>query len=272
MLHIFTLNWNGKDKLERLYPGLNDNIANLGLDAIWHVKDNGSKDDSVSFLSKIPNSNNFRTIPYCYDHNRDNFSKGMNYLYEQSQPKDNDLILFLNNDVQFFDKLSLKKIISLQDDSKCDVVGSKLLYTGTNKLQHAGVIFSTKYNLMPYHFRPNEDDDINSSKNRYFQSVTAAVALVTASSFSSVGGFDESFNWAFEDIDLFLRIGKLKKDNVVYCGETKIYHDESSTLKKNPVNKMFLNSNVKNFKNKCINSYYIDHDYYLKDINYRLYA
>lgn len=262
-LHIFTLTWQGEDKIKALQPGLFKNLDETGLEYIWHVKDNGSKDATVEFLKDLPN-----TIVYEIGHNRDSFAKGMNYLFEQANPADDDLVLLLNNDVVFNDEISLCKMICLQESSKCDMVGARLLYTDTNKLQHAGVIFSTGYGDMPYHFRPGDVSDKRAVKNRYFQAVTAAVCLVTAKSWRVVGGMDEGYQWAFEDIDLALRVGALKEKNVIYCGGTNIFHAESATLQKNPVNTLFLNKNVKYFKNKWLGKYELDHGLYLKDPSY----
>src|SRR5690606_32805952 len=164
--------------------------------------------------------------------------------------------------------ISLKNLIDLHIKSKCDIVGSKLTYTNTNKLQHAGVIFGKTYGNMPYHFRHGEEVDKYSNINRYFQAVTAAVSLITAKSFKDVGGLDPGYKWAFEDIDLSLKIGNLKNKNVIYCGNTNISHDESFSLQRNPVNKLFLSKNVKYFKDKWVGKYELDHEKYLKDKMY----
>ncbi len=262
-LHLLTLTWNGEDKIKALQPGLMKNMENAGIECIWHVKDNGSKDDTVEWLKDSPN-----TVVYPVGHNRDSFAGGMNYLFDKAQPADDDLVLLLNNDVVFGDDVSLKKMIDLQKTSGSDMVGCRLLFTGTNKLQHAGVIFSKRYNNMPFHFRPGDESDEAAEKNRYFQAVTAAVVLVTAKSWKEVGGMDNKYQWAFEDIDLCMKVGKLKENNVIYCGGTKIFHEESASLKKNPVNKMFMSPNVRHFKSKWTGKYELDHDKYLNDSSY----
>jgi GT2 family glycosyltransferase len=270
-LHALTLSWNGLPKLNKLYPGLMDNFNSLLksekelTDCLWHLRDNGSKDETVK-QGKEWNS----TIIYDVGHNRDNFAKCVNYLFKEANPQDDDFILLLNNDVVFPDKVSLRELFYVYNKTKADVVGCKLLYENTNKLQHAGVIFSDKYGRMPFHFRPGEDDDFNASKHRYFQSVTAACCLVKVRAFRQVNGMNESFFWAFEDIDMCLKIGQLKKNNIAYCGTSFIYHEESASLKKNPVNKMHLNNNVSLFQKIWFGKYKIDHDDYLKNSNYNL--
>lgn len=262
-MHILTLNWNGANKLMKLAPSLEKAVAQLDVPAIWWVRDNGSKDKSLDILREQYKSE-YKVLEA--GHNRESFAGGVNSLWKMSEAKDDDLILLLNNDVVIKNPKSLQMMVDLQRKTKADVVGCRLLFNDTNKLQHAGVIFSDRYNRLPYHFRPSEESDKNAEKDRYFQVVTAACCLVTASALAKIGGMDEGFRWAFEDVDMCLQIGKFSK--VAYCGSTTIYHEESASLKKNPVNKMFLSKNVEHFRNKWTGKYEIDHEKYLKDPGY----
>lgn len=275
-IHVLTLNWNGADKLQRLRTNLGWNLYRLfktkDLEYTWLIRDNGSKDDSV----KIANSFNIMSDSplevnvFEIGHNRDNFAQGMNFLFEKANPDEDDLILLLNNDVIFNDNDSLKNMYELlEKDQEISIVGARLLYTNTNKLQHAGVIFSKDYNSMPYHFKHGESTDLNAEKNRYFQAVTAAVCMIRARDFQAVGGMEEKLSWAFEDIDLNLKVKKLGK-KIAYCGQTNIFHEESASLKKNPMNKLFMRQNVKIFKEKWLGKYELDHEKYLKNPDYNL--
>lgn len=261
MIHILTLSWNGLDKLQRLRPGLMRNLDKLNTPYTWHIRDNGSKDETVSEVSCWEN-----TKVYSIPHNRDNFAQGINYLVNQTPHEPTDVFLLLNNDVEFVDDDSLGCMLRLMTPL-VGIVGARLLYHGTNKIQHCGVIFGKRYALMPYHFRHKESADESTRVNRYFQAVTAAVMMVRAEFWDAIGGLDEGFRWSFEDIDLNLRIGELGK-KIICCGETNIYHEESASLRKNPVNKMFLTQNVKLFRDKWFGKYQIDHELYLADPHY----
>ena len=271
-LHIFTLTWNGLDKLSRLGSSKGSLIDNLHYahdahgtcNTLWHVRDNGSKDGTVEEISEWWDGGSMMRV-HDIGHNRASFAEGMNFLFDKAKPKDDDFILLLNNDIIFPKDDALKKMLDLQKKTNAAVVGTKLLYENSNKLQHAGVIFGERYGRMPYHFRHGEESNNNS--NYYFQAVTAAVCLVKAKDWRQVGGMDEGFRWAFEDIDLCLAIGA-NGGKVAYCGDTKIYHEESASLKKNPVNKMFLQNNVKHFKDKWFGKYELDHEKYLTDPSY----
>src|SRR5271166_3782515 len=131
-LHILTLHWNKCDSLvclkETLLPSL------TGMDFKWWIKDNGSTDASYETLSKWNNDN---IIYHQYPDNTQTFSEGMNYLFELAKPNDDDLILCLNNDVQFIDTNSIQKMINIMEkDKDVGIVGAKLLYTNSNKIQH----------------------------------------------------------------------------------------------------------------------------------------
>src|SRR5690606_396932 len=174
-LHIFTLSWNGLDKLKSLKSGLEKSLNNI--DYHWHIKSNGCHDGTFDEVSTWGS----QTTCYPYKDNNQNFSAGNNYIFNIVKPKDDDYILLLNNDVIFNDSKSLKNIINLFESQKnVGVVGAKLKYINTNKLQHAGVVFCRASRGLPFHYRLNAPDDKQASKNREFQVVTGAVLLTKA--------------------------------------------------------------------------------------------
>jgi GT2 family glycosyltransferase len=131
---------------------------------------------------------------------------------------------------------------------------------------------------MPIHYRSVEKSDIQAEKNRLFQVVTGAVLLTKAEYFRNVctnkdgvRGLDQGFRWAFDDVDLCLSVKYNMEKNIVYCGKTNISHDESTTLKKNPVNKLFLTHNVARLTQKWGSRYMLDRNSYLADPKHNLY-
>jgi len=273
MLYLLTLTWNACDKLtklkESILPALN------GIDYTWLIKDNASKDDTVAVASSW--GGNIKVIPY--KNNMQNFSAGMNYLFNEAQPKDNDRVLLLNNDVIFNDKKSIHNMMGIMDkDKKVGAVGCRLLYTGTDKLQHAGVVFDPRTRT-PTHFRVGQKTDAMAERNREFQVVTGAVLLTDGESFknsftknkSGANGMDENYHWAFDDVDLCLAIKYNQNKRIIYCGETNIFHEESASLKKNPANKLFMNHNMSYLMDKWAGRYQIDLVDYTKDPKLNLY-
>jgi GT2 family glycosyltransferase len=273
MLHILTLSWNAADKLSKLRNSLTPSLA--GIDYVWHIKDNGSKDNTVATASTW--GDNVKV--YAYKNNAQNFAAGCNYLFKLADPKDDDFVMLLNNDVVFNDTHSISAMMNIMNkDPDVGAVGARLLYSDTDKLQHAGVVFDKRYQL-PTHFRTKEKSDDNSSKNREFQAVTGAVLLTKASIFKNVCttnisemlGMDENYHWAFDDVDLCLSIKYGMNKKIIYCGKTNVFHEESASLKKNPANKMFLSHNITYLRKKWEHQFVIDSDIYAKNPKHNLY-
>jgi len=272
MLYLLTLTWNACDKLTALKNSLMPCLEDINYK--WLIKDNASSDDTAEqVLTWGENVQLFK-----YKNNLQNFSQGMNFLFNETNAKDNDYVLLLNNDVIFNDNVSIKKMMSIMNnDDSVGVVGARLLFTGTDKLQHAGVVFNSAME-MPLHFRTDQKCDNSSVKNRIFQVVTGAVLLTKAKYFkgafentSGNKGMDENYHWAFDDVDLCLSIGVGQKKKIVYCGQTNIFHEESASLKKNPANKLFMKHNTLYFKNKWKGKYTNDQEVFTKNANHNLY-
>lgn len=263
MIRVLTLSWNGKNLLQKLHAKLISNLEKTGMDYSWFIRSNGCKDGTIEEFSNLKN-----VYLQQINHNMFNFAQGVNSLAKFSNNihsyNDQDYYLLLNNDIVFKDDNSLLNMINCFDNN-VGAVGARLVYPGTNKIQHGGVIFSSRYNNMPWHYRAGEDVDEDSKKNREFQAVTGACLLTKANLFDLVNGLDEKFSWAFEDIAYCL---SLKDKKIIYCGETEIEHGESVSLKKNPVNKMMMPTNVSHFRKNY--QYQIDHDFYLKNKKYKL--
>jgi len=272
-LYLMTLTWNGADKLEKLYHSLMPSLQ--GIDYEWLIKDNKSKDNTLELISSW--KGNITALPY--PDNRQNFSEGCNYIFNNASPKDSDYVMLLNNDIIFNDTSSIKNMLSLiQKDNSVGMVGARLLYTNTDLLQHAGVVFDPTYKT-PMHFRAGQKSDVEAEKNRQFQVITGAACITKAEYYrqaftqnkSGNKGMDENYFWAFDDVDLCLSIKYNLNKKIVYCGNTNIFHEESASLKKNPTNKLFLNHNLKYMFEKWNGKYQIDKKTYTDNPKYNEY-
>ena len=274
-LFILTLSYQGKDKLEKLYPTLINSLTHINYE--WWIKNNDGTNDNSSLF--INGQNNSKINIIDYPNNLESFARGCNFLFAEANPKDDDLVLLLNNDITFNDTSSIQKMINIiNNDDTVGIVGCKLNYNNTNTGQHFGVVFGRERNMLPWHFRVNEKEDNNARKNREFQALTGASLLTRAGHYrntplnkSGFYGLNENYIWMYEDIDFNLHVKYNLNKKIVYCGETNIYHEESATLKKNPQNKLFLSHNVNYFKQKWGKNLEEDHSKYLKDPNYMLY-
>ena len=176
---------------------------------------------------------NIKVIPY--KDNRQNFSEGCNFLFNAASPADNDYVMLLNNDVIFQDKESIKNMLSIiQKDNSVGMVGARLLYTDTDLLQHAGVIFDPTYKT-PMHFVLVKSQTMMLSVTEPSKWSLARLALprriITAMLLRRINlvlkGMDENYYWAFDDVDLCLSIKYNLNKKIVYCGNTNIFHEES---------------------------------------------
>lgn len=262
-INILTLSWDGLHLLKKLKPGLEKNLSNFNYK--WFIRDNGSKDGTGP---EVKNWDNVELLEA--GHNRASFSEGVNSLFDLAEPKDDDLILFLNNDIEFKEDQAINKMVDLMEKTKAAVVGCRLMFPGANKISHCGVILSPTHNSLPWHLKTHQPCSKAETQDRYFQAVTAACMLTTGKAFRKAGKLDTNLRWSFEDISYCLTLSIDHKEKVAYCGSTEIEHGTSVSLNKNPVHKLNVKNNVSYFKKLWDNKVLIDEDLYLKDPNYNI--
>ena len=81
--------------------------------------------------------------------------------------------------------------------------------------------------------------------------MTAACMLVDARDFRAVGGFDESFRVAFNDIDLCMKIRDMGK-KIVFTPYAELYHYESKSrgLEDTPEKQYRFEKEITRFREK----------------------
>lgn len=264
MIYVLCLNWNGKHLLEKMLPGLKNNLKKLNINSEIHIRDNGSKDGSLELLNEDKHVNLLST-----DHNRDSFSEGVNSLINKISPQNNDLLLLLNNDIEFIDNHSLLNMYNLMQKTNAAVCGARLMYDD-KKISHTLIVGSKTHGNMPWNYRSGCELEKRDLKDRFSQAVTAACSFIKADNLLRVGMLNTNYKWAFEDVDVNFEISINQKEKIVACGGTNIIHGTSESLKKNPVNKLFLKQNVAYFKNKWDGKYLINKDIYDNDPEYNV--
>ncbi|MDU4017509.1 glycosyltransferase family 2 protein [Enterococcus faecalis] len=141
-----------------------------------------------------------------------------------------EYLLFLNNDTEVITENWLTLMVSFAQQERIGCVGAKLLYPN-NTVQHAGVIlglggvaghghYGYPHGYLGYFGRL--------AINVNYSAVTAACLLMKKADFDAVGGFEEAFTVAFNDVDLCLKVQALGRDNV-WLHEAELYHFESQT-------------------------------------------
>ena len=139
-----------------------------------------------------------------------------------------EYILLLNNDMEVIAPNWLEEMLMFAQRDEVGAVGAKLYYSN-DTVQHAGVILgiggvaghSHKYyakNDPGYFARLVVAQDLSA--------VTAACMLMKKSVFDQVGGLDEAYQVAFNDVDLCMKIRKAGY-LIVYTPYAELYHYES---------------------------------------------
>lgn len=141
-----------------------------------------------------------------------------------------EYLLFLNNDTEVITENWLTLMVSFAQQERIGCVGAKLLYPN-NTVQHAGVILGLGGVAGHGHYGyPHGDLGYfgRLAINVNYSAVTAACLLMKKADFDVVGGFEEAFTVAFNDVDLCLKVQALGRDNV-WLHEAELYHFESQT-------------------------------------------
>lgn len=195
----------------------------LGADWELVLVDNCSPDDTPELLRSWSD----RAIVRLLDENR-NFAGGCNVGAAEAH---GDAFVFLNNDTEATPG-ALETLVDQALEPGFSVAGCRLLFPdGT--LQHSGVAFLHGRALggaaMPQHVFHHQDMELPFAQACYeLDSVTAACMAVRASTFRSVGGFDEGYINGLEDIDMCLRI-RMTGERILYRGDATIIHHEGAS-------------------------------------------
>ena len=186
------------------------------------VVDNGSTDLNKKQIEAYLSEHGCR---YLYQVEPFNFSEMCNI---GAKAANGDYLLFLNDDVEFFSKSWLSRMLGQAMQPHTGAVGAKLFYPETTMIQHCGVTSGCRG---PEHSFIQKDD----SQTFYFGwnrvvrdclSVTAACMLLSKGKFEEAGRFDESFPVAYNDVELCYRLYEKGYYNVLR-NDAVAYHHES---------------------------------------------
>jgi len=232
---IVILNWNGKKYLEKFLPSVK-----LYSEAYAEiiVADNGSSDDSVSFLK-----NNYPGIRIIQFPQNFGFAKGYNEALKQVQ---SEYYLLLNSDVEVQAGWLQPMLNLLETNSSIAACQPKILsYTNKRIFEYAGAAggWLDQYG---YPFAKGRIFDIcEEDHGQYDQSepifwASGAALFIRSSVFHAMKGFDEYFFAHQEEIDLCWRI-QLAGNKIYSCPSSVVYHIGGGTLPRGNSLKTFLN-------------------------------
>ena len=136
-----------------------------------------------------------------------------------------DYLLFLNNDTEMIEPDSISEMLGTCMRENVGVVGSKLIYAD-NTIQHDGVVIG----FAGYARHIFNDIDgikepgfmMRAQVNCDYSAATAACMMTKKSLFEEIGGFDEGFVVACNDIDYCLQVRK--KNKLVVLNRFSLWH------------------------------------------------
>jgi glycosyltransferase involved in cell wall biosynthesis len=180
------------------------------------VVDNGSCENQKNDIEKLRDSYKFK---YLYENKEFNFSKMCNMGADAAK---GDYLLFLNDDIEVLDSIWLDNMLQSAIKNHVGAVGAKLLYPDY-KLQHVGI---TNMGVGPVHKTGTYHGHDKANYNML--AVTGACLMIRRALFEKIGGFDETFPIAYNDVELCFRLYKAGYYNVVRNDSVLIHHESLS--------------------------------------------
>lgn len=216
-----------------------DHIADL--DKCIRSLDEKNAYKNIEYIIVENNSEEMETFHYYQELEEKNprakviFWKGKQFNFPSinnlgAEQASGDYLLFLNNDTEIINEDAIEELLRYCMRKDVGAVGARLYYEdGT--IQHAGVIVGL--GGVAGHAFPGYPHDSLGYFGRIvmaqdYSAVTAACMMMKKSVFQEVGGFDEGFAVAFNDIDLCLKIRK-KGYLIVYNPYAELSHYESKS-------------------------------------------
>ena len=156
-----------------------------------------------------------------------NYSKINNYAISKAS---GDYYLLLNNDIEIITPEWIEEMLMFVQRKDVGAAGA-MLYYPDDTVQHAGVLLGMN-GVAGHYFKNFGRDEIGyMGRLAYAQNVTAVTAacmLIKASVYHEVGGLDETFEVAFNDVDLCMKIRRAGH-LIVWTPFAELYHYESKS-------------------------------------------
>ena len=268
LVSILIPNYNHKTILKTCIDSLY-NVNTYKNFEIVIVENNSTEKEIFDYYEELKKSHdNIQVVTYKGEFNYSRINNfGMKYTK-------GDYVLLLNNDTEVISPTALSEMVGCILRPEVGAVGAKLLYED-DTVQHAGVVVGFSGYAGHVNHGINKDDYgymLRARVNCNYSAVTAACMMVKKSVFNQVGGFDEQFVVACNDVDLCLKICQ-EKYLVVYNAFALWHHYESKSRGYDDASqeKMWrFNKEVEKFQTKWKDVLVHGDPYYNKNWNIKL--
>ena len=147
----------------------------------------------------------------------------------------------------------IENLLQICQQEQVAAAGAKLYYPD-DTVQHAGVVLGLGGIAGHIMCRASREDPGYFGRMISVQeisAVTAACMMVKKTDFDAVGGFDETFQVAFNDIDLCMKLRAAGK-KIVFTPHAELYHYESKSrgLEDTPEKQFRFEKEIARFKEK----------------------
>ena len=235
-ISVVILNWNGRQMLEQFLPSVCGYSNTDGVEIV--VADNGSTDDSISFLST-----NYPEIRQIILDKNYGFSEGYNRALAQL---DSEYFVLLNSDVEVTEGW-LEPVTNYLDEHPDVAACQPKIRSYMNKeyFEHAGACGGF-IDMFGYPFCRGRVLNMLEKDNGQYDTMTdlfwatGAALFVRAEEFRKNRGFDKDFFAHMEEIDFCWRL-KSRGKRIVCIPQSVVYHLGGGTLNVENPRKTFLN-------------------------------
>ncbi|MDM8529922.1 glycosyltransferase [Anaerolineales bacterium HSG25] len=189
--------------------------------------DNGSTDSATHYYYKIlADDERVKIINYP---GQFNYSVANNLGVKHAE---GELLLLLNNDTQVLDAAWLQDLVGWVERPGVGIVGTKLIRPdGT--IQHAGIIMGLTghgSHIFDGSFNMKNQSTLFGTPEWYreYMAVTGACMMMRREVFEQVGGFDETYQIGYSDIEICLSATKAGH-KVIYTPFAQLLHHEGAS-------------------------------------------
>lgn len=188
------------------------------------IENNSTQQETFSCYKELEKDPRIRVI---YWEQGFNYAAINNFAARQAH---GEYLLLLNNDVEIISPDWIEEMLMLAQRDDVGIVGSMLLYPD-NTVQHGGILLGVSG--VAAHAHKGFDNCEAGYMNRLatvqnYSAVTAACMMIPARVYREVGGMDEAYKVAFNDVDFCMRIRKADY-LIAWTPYAKLYHYESKS-------------------------------------------
>lgn len=190
------------------------------------IENNSCRDEVFAYYKEIQKNPAIRVITYEGEFN---YSRVNNLGVAQAQ---GEYVLLLNNDTAVITPDWIEELLMYAQRGDVGAVGAKLYYEDRT-IQHAGVVLG-----LGAHGTAGHSHYLVDSRNLGYMgrlcyaqnvmAVTGACLMMQKALFEELGGLDETFAVALNDVDLCIRAWKAGRVNV-FTPFAELYHYESAS-------------------------------------------